>query len=66
MSYFTKKYIVFGLVSFATSLLGSHCVYYYYQPMSDFEDLVNAEFEELKKSYSVDCVPPETVTENTK
>ena len=37
----------FLVASYITSLLGSHCVYLYYQPMADFEEMVDIELEEL-------------------
>lgn len=45
------RYINFIVVSFLTSLLGSHCVYLYYEPMADFNELIHLEFEEIMKEF---------------
>lgn len=42
------KFLKFGLAAFGSMLLGSHCVYMYYQPMADFPEYVKEAEKRLK------------------
>ena len=43
-----SSFIRFGIAAIASMFLGSHVVYSYYQPMSDFNEYVKREEERRK------------------
>ena len=42
------EFLKFGLAAFGAMLVGSHCVYLYYQPMADFAEYVKEAENRLK------------------